>query len=186
MADQYISSLDALNPNSLFQISSLAFWGSNAGSSRLIPAPILQTVLGMPLNTAITNSDILSYSTNVRTFIHFDQAIEDPMGLFDSNSAGKLWINWTGWVRAKYGIETDNGGNSDFHISVRKNNSIFPGCGWAEERSSINPFWVQYTAPFTVTSGDVISLVYWENGQHNFRAGTYLALEPISIQVPIP
>lgn len=211
MTNSFLSSLTALDTSSVTNVNSLFFYGQVNDNSRLVPAAILETVMGRNLGTFVEVRSAatltISVSNQVSSFefrheVPFDHAVYDDLGQFDANSIGEITMKYGGWVQATLHVDMAPARTGFirglYFMSVLKNNT--PGYGgeywdgsfW--DTNSSDGFKNRLTtAPFTVDIGDKITakvaIQYSRNdpttpGTFSNSGFNWLWVKPLAITVP--
>ena len=178
MSNSFITSLTPLsNPGSV------SFFVSNNDNPRLVSAEGLSHALGCPLTTIVHRNGDIGYANATNTLVPFNATSQDPLGIFDSNSVGNLFINFDGWVEVTAQLGTQAAAGTDHFGVVLKNGSTANLGAGVRFYNDWNEEYQAYTIPFTVTSGDTISLQLYDSGTLSIDGDnqrTWLEVKPLA------
>lgn len=167
----FLNDKAVLNTNSVTNTDSLFIYLRDNGTQRKVTAKDIQSFLsqeGLSTRVHMSSATIADVGSMAVTTVTFDTASTNPYGMFNPNTPGILTMPFNGMVQAQGAAYFE--GRQPSVVStltfcwVLKNGQRFPGCGNAAGFSRFDgtvgyPQTTNFmTAPFSVTSGDVISL----------------------------
>lgn len=176
MTNSFISSLAVIDTSSVTNSSSMFFFGQDNDTPKLVPADVLQSILGNPLGIYVEVASavqVLSVSINTGEFeisprIDYDRAVIDSYGAFNPSSKGIITMPFQGYVRVAAHYHLDIRSFPSSLIDVAQQITVYcnsnPVIGGQMTQADVNdvrstPAYLErtiQTAPFSVTHGDVI------------------------------
>ena len=186
-----------LDISSVTNINSLFIYLRDNGNDRKVTGAAIQSFLGqdgLPTKVVLSSADLVAPRDTVTT-VTFDTARQNPYGMFNPSTPSILTVPFNGMVMAEYRIywrdQGTSGATFTYHDNLfYKNGELVIGGQGSGGRlvfrptSEYNGSMPFFTAPFSVTSGDVLALTgsYLGNSASMSTSldGTYLTVYPLS------